>query len=56
MFRGGCPPGRQDARDDGTAAAGRERLVQSLERLKVRKREHGWMIPQKDMNAEISFD
>ncbi len=43
-------------RDDGTAAAARERLVQSLERLKIRKLEHGWMIPRKDLNAVISFD
>ena len=43
-------------RDDGTAAAARGRLVQSLERLKIRKLEHGWMIPRKDLNAVISFD
>ena len=43
-------------RDDGTAAAARERLVQSLERLKIRKLKHGWMIPRKDLNAVISFD
>ena len=42
--------------DDGTAAAARERLVPSLERLKVRKLEHGWMIPRSDLNAVISFD
>jgi hypothetical protein len=43
-------------RDDGTAAAARARLVQSLERQKVRKQEHGWMIPRSDLNAVISFD
>ncbi len=43
-------------RDDGTAAAARERLVQSLEKLKIRKLEHGWMIPRSDLNAVISFD
>ncbi|MHB8117830.1 MAG: nucleotidyltransferase domain-containing protein [Methanothrix sp.] len=42
--------------DDGTAAAARARLVQSLERLKIRKLEHGWMIPRSDLNAVINFD
>jgi hypothetical protein len=36
-------------RDDGTAAAARERL-------KIRKLKHGWMIPRSDLNAVISFD
>jgi hypothetical protein len=35
--------------DDGTAAAARERLVQSIEWLKIRKLEHGWMIPRSDL-------
>jgi hypothetical protein len=30
--------------------------VQSLEKLKIRKLEHGWMIPRSDLNAVISFD
>jgi beta-lactamase superfamily II metal-dependent hydrolase len=42
--------------DDGTAEAARERLVQSLEKQKIRKLEHGWMIPRSDLNAVISFD
>ena len=42
--------------DDGTVAAARARLVQSLERLKIRKLDHGWMIPRSDLNAVISFD
>ncbi len=42
--------------DDGTAAAARERLVESLQRLKARKLKHGWMIPRDDLRTVISFD
>lgn len=43
-------------RDDGTAAGARERLKESLRRLKVRKLKSGWMIPRDDLRAVISFD
>ena len=42
--------------DDGTVAAARERLVESLQRLKARKLNHGWMIPRDDLRKVISFD
>ena len=42
--------------DDGTARAAREMLVQSLERLKIRKLEHGWMIARSELDAVIIFD
>lgn len=42
--------------DDGTAKAAREMLVQSLERLKIRKLEHGWMIARSELDAVIIFD
>ncbi|MDD1760058.1 MAG: nucleotidyltransferase domain-containing protein [Methanothrix sp.] len=43
-------------RDDGTAAAAREKLVESLKRLKAKKLKSGWMIPREDLRAVISFD
>jgi len=42
--------------DDGTAAEAREKLVESLKRLKAKRLKSGWMIPRKDLRAEISFD
>lgn len=49
-WRGEC------CRTDGTVAAAREKLVESLKRLKARKLKSGWMIPREDLRAEISFD
>ncbi|NLH21252.1 MAG: hypothetical protein GX463_03670 [Methanothrix sp.] len=43
-------------RDDGTAAAAREKLVASLKRLKAKRIKSGWMIPRKELRAVISFD
>jgi len=43
-------------RDDGTAAAAREKLIVSLKRLKAKRLKSGWMIPRKELRAVISFD
>ncbi len=42
--------------DDGTVAAAREKLVESLKRLKAKRLKSGWMIPRDDLRAVISFD
>lgn len=42
--------------DDGTAAAVREKLVESLKRLKAKRLKSGWMIPREDLRAVIDFD
>lgn len=43
-------------KDDGTAAAAREKLVASLKRLKANRLKSGRMIPREDLRAVISFD
>jgi len=42
--------------DNGIAAGARERMVESLERLKAKRLKSGWMIPREDLRAVISFD
>jgi hypothetical protein len=42
--------------DDGTATEAREKLTESLKRLKAKRLEPGWMILREDLRAEISFD
>jgi len=42
--------------DDGTAARAREKLVESLKRLKARRLKEGWLIPGDDLRKGIVFD
>lgn len=43
-------------RDDGTVARAREKLVESLKRLKAIRLKSGWMILREELRAVISFD
>ena len=42
--------------DDGTVEDARNRLVDSLKRLKAKRLEHGWFIPRSDLREVMSFD
>lgn len=43
-------------KDDGTVAAAKKRLEESLERLNAVKLTHGWFIPRDSLNEVITFD
>ncbi len=43
-------------KDDGTVAAAKKRLEESLEKLHAVKLTHGWFIPRDSLNEVITFD